>query len=176
VQVVAVGAWPDPHLEEQFMSTTFSASFPASPVSPIAGARVPPPRVVIADGDGRSRRRMRAVLAYAGYVVEECGDGAALLDVIADIARRRAAGAFERLDLVFCALDVSKFGGLCVLESLTLAGWDVPFVLMSDDADRGASRRASVLRASGVLRKPFSAASLLAVVEALAPVSTDDGD
>ena len=158
------------------MSSTFTASFPASPVSPLGGARVPPPRVVIADGDFHSRRRMRAILAYAGYVVEECGDGATLLDVIADIARRRAAGAFERLDLVFCALGLSKFGGLCVLESLTLAGWDVPFVLMTDGAEPGTSHRASGLRASGVLQKPFSAASLLAVVEALAPVATDDRD
>ncbi len=150
-----------------------SAAFPLSPVSPVAGAP-PPPRVVIADGDVRSRRRMRAVLTYAGYVVEECGDGATLLDVIADIARRRAAGAFERLDLVFCALDLSKFGGLCVLESLTLAGWDVPFVLISDDTDRSSSRRAGGLRASGVLQKPFSAASLLAVVEALAPTFAHD--
>jgi DNA-binding response OmpR family regulator len=155
------------------MSTTFNESLPATPVATF-GSRPPPPRAVVADGDVHVRRRVGAILRYAGYAVEECADGAALLDAIAEIAKRRAAGVFERLDVVFCALNVSKFGGLCVLESLTLAGWDVPFVLMSDGSDVEMWHRVRGLRASGFLQKPFSAASLLTMVDALAPVSADD--
>lgn len=138
-----------------------------APRPPAAARR---PRVLLAEAQPGLRRRVCRALREAGHEVTELADGAALWNELRlrndprepDDPYSEAAGA---VDLVVCAVELPRLGGLEVLAQLRARGWSTPVVLI--DGRGGAVVEGACLGAVRVLELPLELPALLATARRL---------
>lgn len=133
-----------------------TAAQAGDPVSPIPGAS--DRLILLADDNGDMRRYVARLLSQAGFKVEAVADGAAALD-----AARRL-----KPDLILSDVMMPRLDGFGLLAALRAEPYlrDVPLLLLS--ARAGEEARVEGLRsgADDYLTKPFTAAELIARVDA----------
>src|SRR5579862_6182020 len=103
-------------------------------------------RILVADDDPSLRSFLKTALAYWGYAVTLCADGASAL-------KRAGSGGFDLLLLDF---RMGPPTGFDVLKSLRNRGMQVPVVIMSSHLPEDIRVACSGLRNTSVLHKPFS--------------------
>ena len=152
--VSAVGAEPDPRVQEWAARLRASAATPpslqataASPglaPQPTSHTELRPPRVLLVDASATVRELYRLLLSDSGFEVEAVEDGQAAL-------ARALAGSF---DLVVSGLETPGLRGFDLASALRSApGYrDVPIVLVSSDDD--ADRRRLAVRAGAQVLLP----------------------
>lgn len=113
--------------------------------------------ILVVEDDRAIRRGVCDALSFAGYGVEECGDGAAGLD--------RAVSA--RADLVLLDVMLPKLDGFEMLVELRKSRPQLPVIMLTAKGDEEDRVRGLKLGADDYVVKPFSATELLARVEAV---------
>ncbi len=117
------------------------------PVDLVRGDR---PRILLAEDDDDMRSLVAAALRDDGHEVVEAGDGGRLLVHLA-----RAYGAKTMsYDLLVSDVKMPVCSGLQILESLRLARWPTPVILMTAFGDEQTRARAEGLGAV-MFMKPF---------------------
>ena len=114
-------------------------------------------RVLVVDDDPEVRRILSAALTSRGLLVDEAADGEAALSAL-----RENTYSVVLLDLLMPALD--GFGVLDVLQAEPMPS--PPVVLVLTGADRQIVERLDPQRIHGIVRKPFDAHELGALVVA----------
>ena len=118
---------------------------------------MPPPRILVVDDDPKMLSLMRRGLSFAGYVVDQAGDGEEALE----IARERPP------DLVVLDIMLPGLDGVEVCRRLRAADSDLP-ILMSTAKGRVPDRIAGLdAGADDYVIKPFDFDELLARIRAL---------
>lgn len=117
-------------------------------------------RVLVAEDDADIRSAVRRVLAKLGHEVQDVGDGAAALELLARTP----------FDLVVADAYMPKVDGLELLERLQQRGLGVPVVVMSGGGFKSRQYVLQIAEACGaaaVLEKPFTLNELRAKIEPL---------
>lgn len=115
-------------------------------------------RILVADGTGALAPQCIVFLTYWGHEVEAVCDG---LD-----AFRRAH--VSRPDLVIAGVELPRMNGFALIAALRVAGHhELPVLLVGDDHDSHAHRRAHALGAAGFLTLPLALPELQRRVERL---------
>ena len=113
-------------------------------------------RILIVDDHPTMREAMRLVLVEEGFTVDEAGDGARALDLVAS----------DRPDLVLLDLNIPGISGPDLLGALkasrVTSGIPVVVVTAEDEDGRRAAMQAG---AEDYLTKPFSPRALVQTVE-----------
>lgn len=122
------------------------------------------PRVLVVDDDPLIRATVAELLLDEGYAIEQAGDGAEALQIVAESAPDAVV-----LDLMMPVLD-----GWAFVDRMHLLPQcrDVPIVVMS--AAHGLHESAERLHAMGVravVAKPFDIDALIAIVQRYAPLA-----
>ncbi len=123
---------------------------------PLVGAKQSR-RILIVDDDAALRRELSEVLSSEGYSVVTASDGRQALAYL----ERNPAPSLILLDLMMPVMDGWEFSAT-VKTDKALAG--IPIVVMS--CLEKSEANASMLGASGVLRKPLRLEKLIAIAEA----------
>lgn len=138
---------------------------------------IPPaarPQILIAEDDDEMRSLVAGALREEGYDVTEAKDGGRML---VRLARAYGASA-THYDLLVSDVRMPVCSGLQILESLRLARWPTPFILMTAFGDDQTRARAETLGAT-VLMKPFDLddlrATVLSLLESRADVRVPHG-
>ena len=141
---------------------THAAAEPTSRSSrpPIAFARR---HVLLAEDDADLRAMLTEILEADGFEVTAAPDGRTMLIRLSAVSR----GELPRPELILMDLRMPGRSGLELLAALTLAGWDVPVVLMTAFADDGIRTYARELGAVAVIEKPFDLDALREVLRAM---------
>ncbi len=129
------------------------------------GPRSEKPRVLVVDDDPVIRSTVAELLLDEGYEVDQAGDGAEALKVVA-----RSVPDAIVLDLMMPVLDGWAFVERCRAEPATR---EVPIVVMS--ATHSLHESAERLHAMGVravVAKPFDVDALIAIVQRYAGVDS----
>ena len=108
-------------------------------------------RILLVDDSPAMRRFIRRAIEMSGVEAEafhEAGNGHEALTCIAS----------ERVDLVFCDINMPKMGGEEFLENLqnSVHRDTIPVIIVSTDATTTRMQRMRELGARDYLRKPFS--------------------
>jgi two-component system chemotaxis response regulator CheY len=115
--------------------------------------------ILTVDDSPSVRQMIKLVLAPAGHVVVEAGDGAE------GLAKAKA----QRFDLVITDLNMPVMNGLQMIRALralpSFAG--VPIVFLTTESDDAVKQEAKAAGATGWITKPFKPEQLLAVVAKL---------
>ncbi len=111
--------------------------------------------IVVADDEPMLRSLVSRMLADHGYTTLEAPDGAAALDILT-VPDRKVA-------LVLSDIVMPRLDGISLLERLSRSHPGLPVVLMSGYSDAELAVR-TFAAPCGILRKPFSAAMLIAEV------------
>lgn len=114
-------------------------------------------RVLVVEDDAAIRRGLCDSVRFAGYAVQEAPDGKAGLD----------AALTGEVDLVLLDILMPKMDGLTVLKEIRRSKPALPVILLTakgEEADRVRGLRDG---ADDYVVKPFSAAELLARIEAV---------
>jgi len=117
-------------------------------------------RVVIADDDEEYRALLAEALRGDGYIVEEAGDGAELLEIVHDAM----AGGGPAPDVVVTDVLMPRLSGLGALLELKRAHVGTAVVMMTGFSFASVEVLAKRLGAAIVLQKPFGADELRAAV------------
>ena len=117
-------------------------------------------KILVIDDAPTVREQVRAALDPGGYQVLEAIDGAdglQKLETDAEIA------------MVLCDLNMPRMNGLELLDRLRLSGRiaNLPFVLLTSEAQPGLIDRAKQAGAKAWIVKPFKPALLLAAMRRL---------
>lgn len=110
--------------------------------------------ILIVDDDAATRAVVDEVLNDEGYVVKAVPDSVSAWAALAD----------QRPNLILCDLRLPGPSGLVFAHELRQAGFVIPIVLMTADAN--AVRTADLEDLAGCLIKPFDLEDLLACVSA----------
>jgi DNA-binding response OmpR family regulator len=121
-------------------------------------SRAEPPHILVAEDDDEMRSLVAGALRDDGHDVTEAGDGGRMLVRLA-----RAYGGATPYDLLVSDVRMPVCSGLQILESLRLARWHTPFILMTAFGDEQTRARAESLGAT-VFMKPFDMDDLRAAV------------
>lgn len=113
-------------------------------------------RILIIDDSALSRRLLRRIVESAGHQVSEAADGVAALE----------SYFLERPDLVFLDLTMPGMHGLDVLEQLRKLDPAARVIVASADIQTFTRELALERGALHFVTKPFSAAPVLAALEA----------
>lgn len=113
-------------------------------------------RILIVDDSALSRRLLRRIVESAGHQVSEAADGVAALE----------SYFLERPDLVFLDLTMPGLHGLDVLEQLRKLDPAARVIVASADIQTFTHELALERGALNFVTKPFSAAPVLAALEA----------
>ena len=109
-------------------------------------------RVVVAEDDVLMREGIARLLAEGGFeVVAQAGDAEELL----------RKGLAHRPDVVIADVQMSVMGGLDLLATMRIRGYDVPFIFITAFPDEGVRTRALTAGAICFLAKPFAAPALI---------------
>ena len=112
-------------------------------------------RILVADGDHRSREAIRKLLADEGHEVDTASDGAEALD----------ATTWAPKDLVITAISLPVSSGLDLIRDLRLRFPGLKIIaLAGDDEPEGIVEAARAAGAQRVLIKPIEAERLIACV------------
>jgi DNA-binding response OmpR family regulator len=126
------------------------------------------PRILLAEDDDDMRSLVAAALREDGHDVVEVGDGGRLLVCLA-----RAYGAETvGYDLLVSDVRMPVCTGLQILESLRLARWPTPVILMTAFGDEQTRAQAEGLGAV-MFMKPFDMDDLRTAVLNLLRVEAD---
>lgn len=127
----------------------------------------PRTRILVADAESLSRRRLSAALRSRGYEVREQQNGAALLEFLGThLMRRPGLPPFELM-----ILDARMPGadGLVVLVAMQRMGWQIPTIMVATTGDVIVHARAPDLGAIAVLDKPLDADAVTQYVAHIEP-------
>lgn len=113
-------------------------------------------RILIVDDSALSRRLLRRIVESAGHQVSEAADGVAALE----------SYFLERPDLVFLDLTMPGIHGLDVVEQLRKLDLAARVIVASADIQTFTRELALERGALNFVTKPFSAAPVLAALEA----------
>jgi len=124
-------------------------------------------RVLLAEDDGEMRALVARALRLDGYEVIEVNDGGRTLVRLASFYA--PAHQREAFDLLISDIRMPVCSGLQILESLRLAHWKMPAILMTAFPDDRVERQAMGLGAI-LFSKPFDVDDLrVAVMRLLRP-------
>lgn len=114
-------------------------------------------RVLVVDDEPINREVVAAMLETIGVFTEHAGDGSEAVE--------HAAG--QRYDTIFMDLQMPSMGGLEATRLIRLqpANRRVPIVALTGDATAETRRMCIAAGMDGVVVKPFSLGTLLAVAE-----------
>jgi two-component system OmpR family response regulator len=113
-----------------------------------------PPKLLIADDDPDIRELLRDALS-ARFEVVEAKTGIELLELLAD------PGQF---DLIITDIDMGWFDGIHAVAGARTAGVDVPIIVITAMSGPVVERRVACIPGAVLVQKPFSVASLVALV------------
>lgn len=131
-----------------------------------------PWRVLLAEDDRTMRELIASILTGEGYEVIEASDGSELIAHLQDVARQPHGR--ETLALIISDVRMPRLDGLDLLAALRCARWYTPVILITAFADDRTRRDAHDFGAVAVLDKPFSLATLQALVHQIAPQTSCD--
>ncbi|HWA71801.1 MAG TPA: response regulator [Polyangiaceae bacterium] len=120
---------------------------------PLAPARAPARRVLLAEDDQELRWLIAHSLRNSGFDVVEVDDGLALLDRVGNSLLDSLELA--EIDLIVSDVRMPGWTGLEVLAGLNSAGCPTPVVLITAFGDQEVHAAAKRLGAVAVLDKPF---------------------
>lgn len=109
-----------------------------------------PRRVLVADPDDHSRALVASTLSDDGWLVTEVADESGLARGVAGLDMAMTP------DLVVTAQHMPGGNAVEVMVTLREAGFQVPFVLLTDTPDGGAALEARRAGAVAVFGRPFS--------------------
>jgi DNA-binding NtrC family response regulator len=104
------------------------------------------PSILITDDDDALREALGTVFAPRGFRVYLAGDGEGALKIIQS----------NRIDIMLLDMHMPRLTGLETIYRVKAFRADMPFILMSADADDTLVREAQQANAYAVLRKPVS--------------------
>ncbi len=113
----------------------------------------PRARVLVADADTLSRRRLSRALRSRCYDVLEQLSGPALLHFLGTQLLRRAGR--PSIDAMIVDARMPGADGLVVLVTMQRMGWRIPIILVSTPGDATVHTRGPELGALAVLNKPL---------------------
>lgn len=117
------------------------------------------PLILTVDDSPSIRQMIKLVLAPAGYMVVEAGDGSEGL----------AKAKSQSFDLVITDLNMPIMNGIQMIKGLralpTFTG--VPIVFLTTESDDAVKQEAKAAGATGWITKPFKPEQLLAIVAKL---------
>lgn len=120
------------------------------------------PRILIAEDDRELRRLIAEGLREDGYEVIEAESGTELLE---RLSASVALGGVERTpSLIVSDIRMPGVTGIEVLEDLSGAELNIPFIVITAFGDRETHDAAARLGASAMLDKPFRLKDLRRVV------------
>lgn len=114
-----------------------------------------PPRrghIMLAEDHASMLRLLASALAEDGFSVTEIEDGAKLFERVNAWLKW---GDRESLAAIVSDVRLPTFSGLEVLATVREAGCELPFVLITANADRRTVKEAFDLGATAVFQKPF---------------------
>jgi CheY-like chemotaxis protein len=112
-------------------------------------------RVLVVEDDADSAEALLLVLERDGYEASTVGRARQALDLLR---------GDRRPDVMLLDLTLADLGGELLVEAFLKAGPLPPTILISAATERALREAAERLHASGALRKPFGAESLLTAV------------
>jgi DNA-binding response OmpR family regulator len=121
------------------------------------------PCVIVAEDDPNLRNLVSNTLTVEGYDVLGAASGREAAEILENATR--IAWSTEAIDLVIADVRMPQMTGLALLEMLRVAGWPIPFVLMTAFPDDEIRTLASVYDVP-LLEKPFTLDELRRVVRA----------
>jgi CheY-like chemotaxis protein len=143
-----------------YLPKPFGAAQLAAKVREVLGAGKGPGTLLVIDDDPAVRGFLRQILAGAGYVVVEAGDGKSGMSKIGP----------QRVELVITDLVMPEQEGLETLQRLRVERPNLPVIAISGAFGGSYLKSARRLGATATLAKPIDPETLLrAVREALAP-------
>lgn len=119
-------------------------------------------RILIVDDDASIRELVAAALRPNGLTVDEASDGREAIQKL-----REHAYSVVLLDLIMPGAD-----GFAVLDAISFDGGHSPVVLVVSGAEGRVLDRLDPRRIHGIVKKPFDAHELAAVVTACADIRT----
>ena len=108
------------------------------------------PVALLAEDDVDIRTVFASFLEVLGYDVVVAGDGAEMLERLAD----------TRVDVVIADVQMPAMNGLSVVEELRADGWQQPIVVVSAFDDKALTARVRNLKRCAFLAKPFDPSAL----------------
>src|ERR1022692_416453 len=143
-----------------YLPKPFGAAQLAAKVREVLGAGRGPSTLLVIDDDPAVRGFLRQILAGAGYIVVEAGDGRSGMSKIEP----------HRVDLVITDLVMPEQEGLETLQRLRAERPNLPVIVISGAFGGSYLKTARRLGATATLAKPIDPETLLrAVRDALAP-------
>jgi nitrogen regulation protein NR(I) len=118
-------------------------------------------QVLVADDEDNLRRVLKAQLQHDGYEVHCVGDGAAVLDAMAE----------HHIDVLITDLRMPKLDGMQVLKAVSERYPDVPVIMITAHGTVDTAVEALKLGAFDYVTKPFDRAEFRAVVSKAARTS-----
>lgn len=119
-------------------------------------------RVLLAEDDDDLRYILGYALREDGHTVIEVTTGSELLDFLGMAVV--SSQLFDYPDVIVADLLLPGFSGIEVLTGLRVAGWSIPFILMTGVGDRHLRERAMQLGAVAFFKKPFDVDDLRTVL------------
>lgn len=124
-------------------------------------------RIVLAEADGRRRKRMAGLLRQAGYRVIEVTRGA---DVVRHLDLRLTdAGPMADVDLIIANVQMPDTSGVEVLRELRSVDWATAVILIGDDISPRTAAAARYWGAAAVLPTTVRGPLLVDAVRSVAP-------
>jgi FixJ family two-component response regulator len=122
--------------------------------------------IAVIDDEPAVRRALKRLLRSAGFEAHTYAGGADFLQAVQSC----------RPDCVIVDIQMRPMDGFIVLERASMLGVDVPAILITayDSADN--EQRIEKSRAIGLLRKPFSDAALLEMLQVALRATKDRTD
>jgi DNA-binding response OmpR family regulator len=122
-------------------------------------------RILVADDEPALRRLIGEVLKSEGHYVDLCENGRQALDLVAT----------SKYSLLILDVMMPEKTGFDVIREIREQGLAVPVILVTSSVYEDALRFAEGFEGVTVLSKPFSIASLRAMVEAAVPERSREG-
>jgi len=119
-----------------------------------------PLSILLADSSGSDRHRIRSMLKRMGHEVFVADDGIRILDALDG----------HRFDVAIVSLELKRANGLETfkLHHFTRSGQtEVPFIMLLEEADRGALQACELAGVQGMLIKPLDSRKLSQTVESV---------
>ncbi|PRP91173.1 Alkaline phosphatase synthesis transcriptional regulatory protein SphR [Enhygromyxa salina] len=126
----------------------------------------PRARVLVAESDARSRKRLTAALQLRGYEVVQQRSGKTLLSFLGrNLARHRR----PPIDVMVLDGRLPGADGVAVLAALRRIGWEVPVIMLMGAEDETLHTRAREMGAAAVVDRPVDADTVARYVADIEP-------